>query len=409
MNFPLPQIGEGLYEAELVRWLVKVGDIVKPGQSLMEVMTDKATMEVPAPFKGKISSLSAEPGSKIKVGQVILDYESDGSASSPPEPLANQSIEQSSSAPLPEKNNTAVREAVRSSRNIAAAPSVRYLARKMGINLAEVIGSGPAGRILIDDLSRILQSNKTVERKKPSSPNLDLGTPGTTVKLAGLRRKIAEHLSHSKKIIPHYSYVEECDVSELVRLRKSLREPLLEKNIKLTFLPFFVKAAAMALKQVPIVNSSLDDETETIRFHASYNIGIAVATPNGLIVPVIKDADKKDALTIAREIDALSESARQGKVKVEDLKGGTFTVSSVGNIGGLISTPIINHPEVGILGIGKISKRPVYDEDGKLKPAEMVFLSFSFDHRVVDGAIGAMFANKLIDALQKPAIMLIKN
>lgn len=406
MDFPLPQLGEGIYEAEMVRWLVKPGDAVRPGQGLLEVMTDKATMEVPSPFGGVIGKLSAEPGAKIKVGEPILTYEASGDIASPAQ-------QESKISP------TAVKSAVRngatttlsppSTTRIAAAPSVRHFARKLGINLAEVIGSGPGGRILMEDIARIVQSVKPAERKKSRSLSIamDLGTPGTTVKLVGMRRKISEHLSHSKRTIPHFSYMDECDVTELVRLRKALRDPMLERDIKLTFLPFIVKAVALALKQFPVVNSSLDDATETIRFHAGYHIGIAVAAPAGLIVPVVKDADRKDVLAIAREIDRLGEEARLGKSKLEDLKGGTFTVSSVGNIGGLVSTPIINHPEVGILGIGKIVKRPIYDDQNRLRPADIVYLSFSFDHRVVDGAVGAMFANKVIEALKEPALLLL--
>lgn len=238
-------------------------------------------------------------------------------------------------------------------------------------------------------------------------PILDYGVSGTRIRLQGVRRKIAEHLVDSKRRIPHYSYIDECDITELVALRASLREPCAERGLKLTYLAFFVKAAALALKEIPIVNSSLDEGTQEIVLHDHYHIGIAVATPGGLFVPVIHHADQKDIFAIAAEIERLSNEARAGRVKLDDLRGGTFTVTSIGNIGGLISTPIINHPEVAIMGVGKIVKRPVYDSHGNIRPAEMVYLSFSCDHRVVDGAIGAAFGNAVAKRLQSPAALLL--
>ncbi len=223
------------------------------------------------------------------------------------------------------------------------------------------------------------------------------------MKLQGVRRKIAEHLVLAKRTIPHYSYVDECDVTEVVRLRESLRNDFTKAGVKLTYMPFLIKAVVAALKQVPLVNASLDEESGEIVLHDRYHIGVAVATPAGLIVPVVHDADRKDLLQIAGEVERLSAEAKAGKSKLEDLRGGTFTITSVGSIGGLFSTPIINHPEVGILGVGKIVKRPRYDAAGKVQPADVVYLSFSFDHRVVDGAVGAVFGNAIIAQLQNPA------
>jgi pyruvate dehydrogenase E2 component (dihydrolipoamide acetyltransferase)/2-oxoisovalerate dehydrogenase E2 component (dihydrolipoyl transacylase) len=222
-----------------------------------------------------------------------------------------------------------------------------------------------------------------------------------------LRRRIAEHLVEAKNRIPHYSYIDECDVTELVNLRTALRDACAGRGLKLTYLAFFVKAAAMALKEVPIVNSSLDEATQEIVFHDRYHVGIAVATAGGLVVPVIHDADRKDLFTIAGEIDRLGNDARAGRIKLEDLRGGTFTLTSIGNIGGLISTPIINYPEVGIMGVGKVVRRPVYNSVGEIRPAEMLYLSFSFDHRVVDGAIGAVFGNAVTRHLHNPAALLL--
>ena len=279
------------------------------------------------------------------------------------------------------------------------------MARKLGIDLAGVHGSGPGGRVLIDDLSAHVQS--VAPAAKQPAPLEDYGRPGTRIKLQGVRRKIAEHMVLAKNTIPHYTYIDECEVTDLVRLRESLKEPFAERGAKLTYLAFFVKAVVAALKDVPIVNASLDTESEEIVLHDRYNIGIAVASPSGLIVPVIHEADKKDLLTIARDIERLTGETRAGKVRVEDLRGGTFTITSVGGIGGLISTPVINHPEVAILGIGKVVKRPVFDAAGNVRPADMIYLSLSFDHRVVDGAIGAAFCNAIMRRLQNPATMLL--
>jgi 2-oxoisovalerate dehydrogenase E2 component (dihydrolipoyl transacylase) len=408
MDFQLPELGEGVYEAELVSWLVQPGATVKRGQPLVEVLTDKASMEVPAPFAGAITSLNAEPGQQVKVGQVILTYTPVGQPTEAPE---SSSPVKAAATPVrqPASGNGPVSSAPRSDLLVRAAPSVRYLARKMGINLAQVHGSGPEGRVLLDDLSTWMKTTAPAVPAKPvpAEPVPDYGKPGTRIKLHGVRRKIAEHMVLSKRTIPHYSYMDECDLTELVRVRQGLKEPFARTGVKLTYLAFFVKAVTAALKEVPLVNASLDEATGEIVLHDHYHIGIAVAAPAGLIVPVLHDADRMDLGTIAREIERLSSAARAGKVRLEDLRGGTFTITSIGNIGGLISTPVINHPEVAIVGIGKIVKRPVYDDAGNLRPADLVYLSFSFDHRVVDGAIGTAFGNAVLRRLQSPLPLLL--
>lgn len=401
MIFHLPEIGEGLYEAEFVRWLVEVGDTVKSGQSLCEIMTDKATSEVPAPFAGTIMALHLEPGKKVRVGEAMLDYTAKGepAAVRPSQVAAPQRRSRSESRPVAaaEPNgSTATR--------VKAAPSVRQMARNLGIDLSSVRGTGPDGRVLIEDIAAHV---RTSDGRSPAPPPPNYGKPGTRIKLQGLRRTIAEHMVLAKQTIPHYSYIDECEVTELVRLREQLREPMVRSGTKLTYLPFFVKAAVAALKEVPLVNAFLDEKSGEIVLHNCYHVGIAVATEGGLIVPVVRDANKKSLVEIAVEIDRLSAAVRSGKVKREEVRGGTFTVSSIGNIGGLISTPVINHPEVGILAVGKIVKRPVFDERGQVRPAETIYLSFSFDHRVVDGAVGAAFANAVLRALQSPAAMLL--
>jgi pyruvate dehydrogenase E2 component (dihydrolipoamide acetyltransferase)/2-oxoisovalerate dehydrogenase E2 component (dihydrolipoyl transacylase) len=290
---------------------------------------------------------------------------------------------------------------------VRAAPSVRYLARKLGVDLAQVPGTGPSGRILVEDLATHVKPRIESGKSSKAEEHPEYGTPGTRIKFQGVRRKIAEHLVMATRTIPHYSYIDECDVTDLVRLRESLRETYSQAGFRLTFVAFYVKAAAAALQDVPMVNSMLDDAKGEIVLHAQYHIGVAASTPSGLIVPVIHDADKKDLAHIAAEVETLSSAARAGKARLEDLRGGTFTRTAIGNVGGIISTPVINFPEVAILGIGKIVKRPVYDSAGNLQPRDMVYLSFSFDHRIVDGAVGAAFGNAVRRRLENPALLLL--
>jgi 2-oxoisovalerate dehydrogenase E2 component (dihydrolipoyl transacylase) len=406
MDFGLPEIGEGVYEAELIRWLIEPGAAIKRGQPLAEVMTDKATMEVPSPFLGTITSLRAEPGQQIKVGQTLLTYESAAQATQVPSTTQlGKAAEMTRPRATATNRNGPVRAGAVDRLPVKAAPSVRHLARKLGIDLAAIHGSGPEGRILIDDLAPRIASRS--DEATPAKPAADYGKPGTRIQMRGMRRTIAQQMALSKRTIPHYSYVDEGDVTDLVRLRESLRETYARAGVKLTYLPFFVKAVVAALKEVPIVNSRLDEKTDEIVLHDKYHIGIAAATPSGLMVPVIHDADQKDIGTIAREIEQLSAAARAGKSRREDLAGGTFTITSVGNVGGLIATPIIHHPEAAILAIGKVVKRPVYDAAGQVVPADMVYLSLSFDHRVVDGAVGAVFANAILRHLRNPAALLL--
>ena len=409
MDFSLPPVGEGLIEVELVRWLVRPGDAITRGQPLMEVMSDKATMEVPAPFAGVIQSIAGEAGTKVQVGQHILAYAGEGE----PVNVASGGRKSPDSVGLLENRETRVSRSpvpLNGSVRPTAAPSVRHLARKLGVDLSRIHGSGPSGRILLDDLAGFLapkNAEPSEPKKKEVAPKMDFGVAGTTVRLAGLRKIIAERMVLSKRTIPHFSYVEECNATDLVRLRSQLKEPFAANAVKLTYLPFLITAVVRALKDVPIVNSSFDESNQTISLHDRYHIGFAVSVPNGLIVPVIKDADKKDLATIATEIDRLGEACRTNKIKSDELHGGTFTVTSVGNIGGLISTPIINAPEIGIMGVGKIIKRPIYDDLGNLQPADLMYLSFSFDHRIVDGAVGIAFGNAVLKRLQNPATLMM--
>lgn len=429
MDYRLPELGEGIYEAELVAWRVQPGDSVRRGQSLAEVLTDKASMELPSSFIGVIESLKATPGSRIKVGEVVLTYRPEVEAEEEtgglaPAARAAEGLAPSArqtgglTSPARSAPELSLSEAEPSGRaifttaaaqRVKAAPSVRLMARQLGIDLTQIRGSGPGGRILISDLKAALQpvQQPAAGRPAPARQVLDFGKPGTRIKLQGVRRRIAEHMALSKRTIPHFGYVDEADVTQLVRLRESLKDPLAERGIRLTYLAFIVKAVVGALKDVPIVNATLDEEGQEIVLHDQYHIGFAVAAPQGLLVPVLRNADQKSVLDLAQEIEKLTEAVRANRIRPEDLRGGTFTVTSIGSFGGLISTPIISHPQVGIVGVGKIVKRPVYDQNLNLVPADIVYLSFSFDHRVLDGAAATAFGNALIRRLQSPAALLL--
>ncbi len=412
MELRVPELGEGVYEAELVEWLVRPGQPVRRGDPLAEVMTDKATMEIPAPFSGKIEKLVAAAGQIIEVGQLLLRYSAvngdDDSSLATPHIAAETTAADGTAGSAQPRNIT--RHHVshqagngRHRRSTPAAPAVRKMAHAMGVNLSDVSGSGPEGRVLIDDLGAFVRHWKQPEPSQPRrSTMMDLGTPGQRIRLQGVRRSIADHMVASKKTIPHYSYIEECDVSELVAVRNELKRPYYAQGVKLTHLPFYVKAAAAALKQVPLINASLDETVSEIVLHEDYHIGIATATAKGLVVPVVRHADRKSLHEIAAELERLIRAAQTGSIARSELRGSTFTISSVGNIGGLVSTPIIHHPEVAIVAIGRIFKRPVYNDANELVPARITYLSFSFDHRVVDGSVGAIFGNAMIQQLQQP-------
>lgn len=402
MDFQLPELGEGVYEVEFLTWKVQVGDTVKSGQALMEVMTDKATMEVPAPFAGTITELKVEPNTTLKIGNTILSYDPAGKA------VAVATSPSKAETESTQLTSTDSNHRLRDTLGIKASPTVRQMARTLNIDLHEVQGTGPKGRILIEDVSGHVQDNSEPSKpKKVKRPKFDYGQPGETIKLQGMRKAIAEQMVKSKSTIPHYSYIEECDVTELVKLRTALRDHFAGKNQRLTYLPFFLKAISRAMKEIPIINATMDEGKQEVHLHESHNIGVAVASPQGLIVPVIKNVESKSIEELTAAVSNFDEISQTGRVSRASLQGGTFTMTSIGSIGGMFSTPVINHPEVAILGIGKIVRRPMFDEHDNVVPAHLVYLSLSFDHRVVDGAIGAEFTNAIIRHLQQPATLLL--
>ncbi len=393
-EFRFPDIGEGIVEGEIVRWLVKEGESIDENQPIVEIMTDKATVEIPSPVKGKISRRIGNDGEIIEVGATLVVIEEDEEGVKPPgQHRAHTQSSQTKVRSTPRgKSQTA-------KGSVMATPAVRKLARQMGIDLSEIRGSGRVGRVTQEDLenhqSSIVRPKSALVEDTPSTGKVE------TLPYRGVRKKMGEHLMISRRKAAHFTYVEEVDATEMVRLRKEFLESDKGQRIRLTYLPFIMKAVVTGLKEYPLVNSSLDEEKEVIRLKYYYNIGIASDTPQGLIVPVVKQVDKKDILQLAQEIAQLSEAASAGKTKLEDLRDGTFTITSLGALGGVMATPIINYPEVAIIGIHKISQRPVV-RDGQIVIRDMMHLSITSDHRVVDGSMAARFLHHIIPAIEDP-------
>jgi len=439
VELEMPELAESVIEGEIVKWLVKEGEHVKQDQPLVEVMTDKVTVEVPSPYEGVLLKHVAAEGEVVPIGKPIAIFGKEGesiadhgtkpdaktsapsAAASAPASASAPAAKQAQAAPLTTKAVNGQPSAHAAEAAILgpggrplAAPAIRKYAREKGVDLAAVRGSGEGGRIQKEDVDRVATGGKSVAA--PSRPATAAAPPRTLpppsgeterVPLRGLRRIIADHMVHSKQTAAHTLHVDEADVTELVAMRASLKEVAAERGIKLTYLPFFVKAACMALKRHPFMNASLDDEKHEIVIKKDYNIGIAANTDAGLVVPVIHQADHKTIFELAREIAELAEKARAGKLSHDEISGGTFTITNVGSVGGLFTFPVINWPEVGILGTHSIQPRPVV-RDGQIVVRQMTYLSISFDHRVVDGALAAEFVKDMAATLEAPAVMLVE-
>jgi pyruvate dehydrogenase E2 component (dihydrolipoamide acetyltransferase) len=391
-EFRLPDIGEGIAEGEVVRWLVKEGDVLKEDQPMVEIMTDKATVEIPAPRAGRVAQRMFSEGQICPVGKVLitLDVE-DAAAVAPATAHAATAVASTPAADrVPRSNGVNARDA-----GVLATPATRKLARDSGVDIREVTGTGPAGRVTSDDV-----------RAHAGSPAPAATAPAadgdTRIPFRGVRRKIAEHLVHSKHTAAHFTYVEEIDCTDLVALRERANAQLAARGTKLSFLPFIVKATAAALLKFPALNSTLDDGAGEIIQRGHRHIGLATATDVGLIVPVVRDADRLSVVQLAAEIERLAEATRSGKAAREDLTGSTFTITSLGALGGVLATPIINYPEVAILGVHKISKRPAVRNDA-IVIRDLMNLSISVDHRVVDGHEAARFVAEIKATLESPA------
>jgi pyruvate dehydrogenase E2 component (dihydrolipoamide acetyltransferase) len=396
VEFKFPDVGEGVMEGEVTKWFVKEGDDVKRDQPVVEVMTEKVTVEIPAPVSGTILKVMARVGETVKVGQTLFVIGQKGESV--------QNMQAQAEAKIGAVQTT-TRKPVQAAKNakVLATPAVRKLAREMNIDLSLVEATGSGGRITKEDVRRLNQ--KAVD----ASPAVQATEAGLEerIPLRGIRKTIADRMTKSKAVAALVTHVEEVDVTELVSLRERAKETAVKSGVKLTYLPFIVKAVVAALKKYNLVNSSLDDEKSEIVVKRYYNIGIAVATENGLIVPVIKDADKKSLLQIAREIEELSGKARTNKLTLNEAKGGTFTITNIGSVGGIFSTAIINYPEVAILALGRIVKRPAV-KDGQIVVRDTANLALTFDHRVLDGADAAGFLNAIKHDLETPSLLILE-
>jgi 2-oxoisovalerate dehydrogenase E2 component (dihydrolipoyl transacylase) len=415
----IPDIGEGIAEVELVAWHVKPGDTVVEDQSLADVMTDKATVEIPSPVAGTVRELGGQPGQLMAVGSELIRIEVEGagtvaSAAAPiqaaPPPTQPQPQPQ-----LQPPSAAATREAPKAARVEAdvtavgkplASPSVRRHASDLGIDLAKVQGTGPAGRILHADLeaATTAPARAPQPQRAPAMPGLGRDDV-ENIPINGMRRKIAQRMQEAKRHIPHFTYVEEVDVTELEALRTRLNAK--KDRTRLTLLPFLMRAMVVALRDFPQINSHFDDTAGVLKRHGAVHMGIATATAAGLLVPVVRHAQELDLWGSAAEVARVAEAARNGKATREELSGSTITITSLGALGGIVSTPIINQPEVAIVGVNRMVLRPMI-VGGAIVPRQMMNLSSSFDHRVVDGNVGAEFVQALRAMLEHPALLFIE-
>jgi pyruvate dehydrogenase E2 component (dihydrolipoamide acetyltransferase) len=454
--FNLPDLGEGLVEGELVKWHVKVGDAVAEHQPVAAVLTDKAEVEVPSPKSGKVLQLHGKPGAKVKVHAPLITFSVAGGASAPaqaaaPAPAPEAAAPKTAAAPAPSRpavQETDVRatpmtrklakdlgvditqisgtgpegrileadvrgakerssQFVADVRAINATPAVRALAASSGVELSTIKGTGPGGRIVEGDVRAAAPKRPAGSAARPAAGPLNFTAPAAAsqgeekVPYVGIRRKIGDKMAQSKHTVADVTHMDECDMTALLALRDELKPEAAKRGVKLTFLAFIIKALTKSLAEFPAFNASLNEEAGEITLKRYYNVGIAVAAPQGLVVPNIKGADGKDLFGLAAEVSALADKVRANKIEVASLQGGTFTITNIGPIGGLFATPIVNHPEVAILGLMKLQKRPVV-RDGGIAIRDMMNLVLTFDHRVTDGADAANFMNTLIRHLENP-------
>ena len=428
----MPDVGEGIAEAELVEWHVKVGDLVREDTVLAAIMTDKATVEIPSPVEGEVLWLGAQVGDVVPIGSPLirLKVEGEGSftsdAKAPEEPTqtapAVAAVAEGAAPPVAEK--PARREPPRAPAGAApniparvpaapvaraegerpvASPAVRLRAREAGIDLRQVPGSGPGGRITHEDLDTFIAHGRQVAQVAVQGPN----TSVEHIKVIGLRRKIAEKMAISKSRIPHITYVEEVDVTALEDLRAALNANKRADRPKLTLLPFLMRAMAKAISEQPHLNALYDDDAGVIHQHGGIHIGIATQTASGLVVPVVKHVEARDLWSCGAELNRLAEAAKAGTATRDDLSGSTITITSLGAMGGVATTPVINYPEVAIVGVNKIMVRPVWDGSSFI-PRKMMNLSSSFDHRVIDGWDAAVFVQRIKTLLETPAMIFVE-
>ncbi len=435
--FKLPDVGEGTAEAEIVAWHVRVGDMVKEDAPLVDVMTDKATVEMTAPVAGKIVQINGEPGDMAAVGSAIVVFETESAEAAPAPPAAparetspapavaptsepkprikvpagamppGTAPQTKPAAPAPSQAVARAEPrdvAMQATGQAQASPAVRARAQKLGVDLAQVRGSGPEGRVTHEDLDKVLVPTAGVRLGGSALAERNGIEP---VKVIGLRRKIAEKMQEAKRRIPHFAYVEECDLTELEELRAHLNASKRNDQPKLTVLPFLMRALAMCLPDFPQINARFDDEQGVVYRHEGVDIGVATQTDNGLIVPVVRHVEARDIWSCASEVSRLAAAVRANTAGKDELSGSTITITSLGALGGIVTTPVINHPEVAIIGVNKLVERPAV-KNGQIVVRKMMNLSSSFDHRVVDGYDAAAFIQRVKGMLEHPAALFIE-
>lgn len=432
--FELPEIGEGVVEGEVVRWLVAVGDRIAVDQPICEIMTDKATVEISSPKAGRVARLHGRPGDVVKVHSPLVEIDLGAGAEAPkveapkaeaPKAEAPKAEAPKAPAPTAEAPKVAPRAPVEAAPRAEAlpapvlakmppppgykalaSPAVRHAAREAGLDVDQVLGTGKGGRVTRADLEAATVPAEAIK----APPALSAPAPvvgDERIRIIGLRRKIAEKMVQAYRTAPHFTYVDEVDATELVALREKLKGAAEAQGVKLSFLPFIMKALCRVFRDFPTVNAVMDEEEFTLVVRREINIGIATDSPQGLYVPVVKNVDQKSILELGAELQDLSRRTREGKVRMDELQGGSFTITSVGNIGGRFATPILNHPEVAILGVNQIHDRPMA-VDGQVVIRKMFYLSPSFDHRVIDGAVGARFVSALKALLESPEQLMLE-
>ena len=435
IEFTVPNLGENVTSGDVVNVLVKEGDVIEGNQAVIELETDKAVVEIPCPYAGQVTKLLVKKGDTVKVGQPVLIVESEATAaiSAVPvgeaePPVKGPSSPEASNIPVagsvsaqvslePEtvaKTESLSTQVVEPSVDVLpAGPAARRLARELGVNLAAVRGTGRHGRITVEDVTRAAQQPPAVTKvtvpspvAPPGEPDRDAWGPVRREKMTKIRKTIAAQMTRSWTTIPRVTNFDDADVTDLENLRKSIPPDFMGEGLKLTTMPFVMRAVSLALRHHPLLNASLDEANEQIIYKEYVNLGIAVDTPRGLVVPVVRNADQMSIPDLARALNEVARKARNAEFTVDELRGGTFTISNLGAVGGTYSTPIINHPEVAILLLGRSRWVPVVRE-GQIAPRYLMPLSLSYDHRLVDGAAAARFLNEVIDWLQNPGKLLL--
>ena len=410
IEFKLPELGESIESGDLVNVLVAEGDVIEPNQGVFELETDKAVVEIPCNEGGKIVKIHVSKGDRVRVGQVLLTLEPD----EPPveeAPTPAEKPEAAVEAPVvaPPTISDTIPETAEVEQPIAAGPTTRKLARELGVDLSRVQGSGMRGRITPEDVQAAAGGAAPVMVEPvvaPGEPGRDDWGPTRRERLSQIRKTIAKHMAHSAATIPHVTNFDDADVTELEHFRKGVPRDHFGPDVKLTMMPLLMKAVALSLRLHPTLNASLDEKNDEIVYKEYVNLGVAVDTARGLVVPVVRDVDRMPISAIAAALAGLTEQARTAQFAIEDLRGGTFTISNLGAVGGVYSTPIINHPEVAILLVGRSRWMPVV-RDGEIVKRFIMPLSLSYDHRVVDGATAGRFLNEVIDYLQSPGKLLL--